>query len=147
MPHTLQLPTLCSSCKRPGSCYLSLPACHLATRLFIAAQRNKLPLLGLPAPHAPCNIRAIDAAALQLKRKKEKRRKNAMGQLATCHLPLERRQGSCCTLVCLAIESALSYLPKGELGGAGPGAGAAAVACLIDAFPHLPHGSFSCCCC
>lgn len=46
-----------------------------------------------------------------------------MGQLATCHLPhtLGQALHSCCTVVCLAIESALSYLPKGGKGARGRG--------------------------
>lgn len=133
MPHTLlllllQLPTLCSSCKRPGSCYLSLPSpphrlppCHT---LVYCSGAQQAASAGTACPTCPmqhtcnrCGCVAIEAE------NGTKRRKKAMGQLATCHLPLERRQGSCCTLVCLAIESALSYLPKGEQGGAGRGCG------------------------
>lgn len=109
--------------------------------LFIAAERNKLRLRGKPPlphspvwhmQHAPCAT-YVQSMRQQLKRKTKK--ENAMGQLATCHLPhtLGQALHSCCTVVCLAIESALSYLPRGARGHGG-------VAGLIDG-PHLPHGS------
>lgn len=98
--------------------------------LFIAAERNKLRLRGMPLPpprplwhmqHAPCAT-YVQSMRQQLKRKTKK--ENAMGQLATCHLPHTLGQAalhSCCTVVCLAIESALSYLPKGGKGARGRG--------------------------
>lgn len=71
--------------------------------------------------HAPCAT-YVQSMRQQLKRKTKK--ENAMGQLATCHLPHTLGQAalhSCCTVVCLAIESALSYLPKGGKGARGRG--------------------------
>lgn len=62
-------------------------------RLFIAAERNKLRLRGKPPlphspvwhmQHAPCAT-YVQSMRQQLKRKTKK--ENAMGQLATCHLP------------------------------------------------------------
>lgn len=62
--------------------------------LFIAAERNKLRLRGMPPPstspplwhmqHAPCAT-YVQSMRQQLKRKTKK--ENAMGQLATCHTP------------------------------------------------------------
>lgn len=71
--------------------------------------------------HAPCAT-YVQSMRQQLKRKTKK--ENAMGQLATCHLPHTLGQAalhSCCTVVCLAIESALSYLPRGGKGARGRG--------------------------
>lgn len=128
-----ELPTLCSSCQRQGIRLPPLPSPALVycSRAQQAASAGNAPHPSFPlVPHATCplcNIRAIDAAAIEAENEKGKRNG------ATCHLPPATHLGgrhSCCTVVCLAIESALSYLPRGQGGVAG----------LIDG-PHLPHGS------
>lgn len=112
-----ELPTLCSSCKRQGSRLppLPFPALVYCSRAQQAASAGNAPPLPLPLwhmQHAPCAT-YVQSMRQQLKRKTKK--ENAMGQLATCHTPHTLGQAalhSCCTVVCLAIESALSYLPR-----------------------------------
>lgn len=65
--------------------------------LFIAAERNKLRMRGMPplplVAHATCplcNIRAIDAAAIEAENEKGKRNG------ATCHLPPATHLGASC---------------------------------------------------
>lgn len=122
-----ELPTLCSSCKRQGSRLPPLPSpalvyCSRAQQA--ASAGNAPPSTSRPLwhmQHAPCAT-YVQSMRQQLKRKTKK--ENAMGQLATCHLPHTLGQAalhSCCTVVCLAIESALSYLPKGGKGARGRG--------------------------
>lgn len=85
----MQLPTLCSSCKRQGSRLPPLPSPALVycSRAQQAASAGNAPSPPRPLwhmQHAPCAT-YVQSMRQQLKRKTKK--ENAMGQLATCHLP------------------------------------------------------------
>lgn len=72
-PHTLlQLPTLFSSCMRQGSCRLRPPPGSPLCRTLVYCSRAQQAASTGNAAHAPCNIRAIDAAAIEAEIEKRK---------------------------------------------------------------------------
>lgn len=116
------------------------PALVYCSRAQQAASAGNAPTCPRPlVAHATCplcNIRAIDAAAIEAENEKGKRNG------ATCHLPPATHLGgrhSCCTVVCLAIESALSYLPRGGKGARGRGRLNRWAPSLSSGSSSLPH--------